>query len=154
MYIDFSIMASISDLVFYPDEQRDEYIPHPNFQAVMDVLSIHVPIEAIYERYFDHPVNTGDVLVFGREEQPGSCIVLDTYRDPLDQLDMIRFGWRTKENIEEVQRLSRLLYDECEYAVCYSEGQSVLLDVLREDKYPRKFHYVTLFEQRIKRYLV
>ena len=124
----------------------------PTF-AVMDRLGIAVPVEEIYERYFDSPVNTGHVLVFQETKGPNSCIVLDTYRDPLDQLDMIQVGWRSQVEDYELRRLSRKFYDECEFAVRYQEGQSVLSEKLREDRYPRTLRYHTVFEQRMKRYV-
>ena len=34
MTYEFWIMASITELVEYPDETCDECIPHPNFQAI------------------------------------------------------------------------------------------------------------------------
>ena len=120
MTYEFWIMASITELVEYPDETCDECIPHPNFQQ---------------ER----------------------CIVLDTYRDPYDQLDMIQFGWKmgTKEAISIVKQLSRRLYDNCEFAVCYKEGQSVLYKVLQEESYPREYSYKkTVYEQQIKKYVL
>lgn len=119
----------------------------------MDRLGIAVPVEEIYERYFDSPVNSGHVLVFQEMEGPTSCIVLDTYRDPLDQLDMIQMGWRSQGEDHELRRLSRKFYDECEFAVRYQEGQSVLSEKLREDRYPRTFRYHAVFEQRMKRYV-
>jgi hypothetical protein len=119
----------------------------------MDRLGIAVPVEEIYERYFDSPVNTGHVLVFQETKGPNSCIVLDTYRDPLDQLDMIQVGWRSQVEDYELRRLSRKFYDECEFAVRYQEGQSVLSEKLREDRYPRTLRYHTVFEQRMKRYV-
>lgn len=153
MKYEFNITASISELVWYPDELSDEYRVHPNFKAVMDRLGIAVPVEEIYERYFDSPVNSGHVLVFQEMEGPTSCIVLDTYRDPLDQLDMIQMGWRSQGEDHELRRLSRKFYDECEFAVRYQEGQSVLSEKLREDRYPRTFRYHAVFEQRMKRYV-
>ncbi|GIO29415.1 MULTISPECIES: hypothetical protein [Paenibacillus] len=69
-------------------------------------------------------------------------------------LDMIRFGWRSQGHHRELQRLSRQLYDECEFPVRYEEGQSVLYRVLQEDRYPRKFYYHTVFEQRLKKYWI
>ena len=150
-------MASIAELVEYPDETCDECIPHSNFQAIMDVLDIKVPIEDIHERFLEQPVNTGDVLVFANKDQQDRCIVLDTYRDPYDQLDMIQFGWRmsTKEGISIVKQLSRRLYDNCEYAVCYKEGQSVLYKVLQKERYPRKYSYMKMVhEQQMKKYVL
>lgn len=150
-------MTSISELVHYPDEWKDEYIPHPNFKAIMDTIGIRAPIEDIYERYFNQPVHTGHVLVFSNKHEPDTCIVFDTYRDALDQSDMIRFGWRIsgKEAIESVKQLSRHLYDECEdVTVFYKEGQCVLYEVLKEERYPRKIYYKKVFNQQIKRYLV
>lgn len=150
-------MTSISELVHYPDEWKDEYIPHPNFKAIMDAIGIRAPIEDIYERYFNQPVHTGHVLVFSNKHEPDTFIVFDTYRDALDQSDMIRFGWRVsgKEAIESVKQLSRHLYDECEdVTVFYKEGQCVLYEVLKEERYPRKIYYKKVFNQQIKRYLV
>lgn len=80
-----------------------------------------------------------------------------TYRDPYDQLDMIQFGWKmgTKEAISIVKQLSRRLYDNCEFAVCYKEGQSVLYKVLQEESYPRKYSYKkTVYEQQMKKYVL
>lgn len=150
-------MTSISELVHYPDEWKDEYIPHPNFKAIMDAIGIRAPIEDIYERYLNQPVHTGHVLVFSNKHEQDTCIVFDTYRDALDQSDMIRFGWRIsgKEANESVKQLSRHLYDECEgVTVFYKEGQCVLYEVLKEERYPRKIYYKKVFNQQIKRYLV
>lgn len=157
MTYEFWIMASITELVEYPDETCDECIPHPNFQAIMDVLDIKVPIKDIHERFLDQSIHTGDVLVFANQHQQERCIVLDTYRDPYDQLDMIQFGWKmgTKEAISIVKQLSRRLYDNCEFAVCYKEGQSVLYKVLQEESYPREYSYKkTVYEQQIKKYVL
>ena len=123
----------------------------------MDAIAIRAPIEEIYERYLNQAVHTGHVLVFSDKNEPGTCIVFDTYRDALDQLDMIRFGWRIrgKETIESVKQLSRQFYDECEDAtVFYKEGQSVLYEVLKEENYPRKIYDKKVFKQQIKRYMV
>lgn len=75
----------------------------------------------------------------------------------MDQSDMIKFGWRIsgKEAIESVKQLSRHLYDECEDATVFSkEGQCVLYEVLKEERYPRKIYDKKVFKQRIKRYIV
>jgi hypothetical protein len=149
---EFWITASISDLVFYPDEWDDKYVTHPNFQAILNELGIAVPVEEIHEHYFSNPVHTGDMLVFRNQEQPSECIVLNAYRDPLDQLDMIQFGWSTVDRGETIRQLSRHFYDECEYAVRYEEGQSVLYHILRKGPYSRIFHYNTVFEQQLKSY--
>jgi len=150
-------MTSISELVHYPDEWKDEYIPHPNFKAIMDAIGIRAPIEDIYECYYNQPVHTGHVLVFSNKHEPGTCIVFDTYRDAMDQSDMICFGWRIsgKEAIESVKQLSRHFYDECENpTVFYKEGQCVLYEVLNEENYPRKIYDKKVFKQQIKRYIV
>ncbi|MEK4155981.1 hypothetical protein NST45_14055 [Paenibacillus sp. FSL R7-0163] len=152
MKYEFGVMASITELVEYPDEQNDAYVAHPNFQIIMDQLGITVPVAEIYEHFFANPVHNGHVLVYSNPVQPNACIVLDTYRDPLDQLDMIYFGWRCSSEIDLIRELSRRFYDECEFAVRYEEGQSVLYKLLKEDTYPRKFYYNTVFEQQLKRY--
>ncbi|WP_068984517.1 MULTISPECIES: hypothetical protein [Lysinibacillus] len=156
MKYEFWIMASITELVDYPDEQSDDYTPQENFQEIMDALDICVPINEIYEHYFNQSVHTGHVLVFANKLQPDTCIVFDTYRNPTDQHAMIQFGWRVsakKANLS-IRQLSRRFYDECEDAVRYEEGQSVLYKVLQEERYPRKLYYEKVFEQQIKRYLV
>lgn len=152
MNYDFWIMASMTELVEYPDEQSDAYIVNPNIQRIIDKLGIAVPIAEIYEHFFANPVHHGHVLLYSNPEQPNTCVVLDTYRDPLDQLDMIQFGWRCSSEIDSIRELSRHFYDQCEFAVRYEEGQSVLYKVLKKDIYPRKFYYNTLFEQQLKRY--
>ncbi len=45
-------MASITELIDYPDDGSDEYTPQSTFQALMDILAIHVPIEEIVHRFF------------------------------------------------------------------------------------------------------
>lgn len=155
MTYDFWIMASILELVEYPDETNDDYIPHPTFQEIMDVLDIQVPIKEIYERFFDQSIHTGDVLVFTNKHLPHACIVLDTYRDPLDQQDLIQFGWRvTAKDVSLIKQLSRELYDHCDFSIRYEEGQSILYQVLQKERYPRKYYYETVYEQQMKQYLV
>lgn len=44
MNYEFSITASMLELVWYPDEWADEFQVHPNFKAVMDRLGILVPV--------------------------------------------------------------------------------------------------------------
>ncbi|MFK5708018.1 hypothetical protein ACI6BU_08525 [Lysinibacillus boronitolerans] len=78
MTYDFWIMASIMELVEYPDETSDDYIAHQTLQTIMNVLEIQVPIAEIYERYFGQSIHTGHVLVFANKQQPHVCVVLDT----------------------------------------------------------------------------
>lgn len=152
---DFWIMASIMELLDYPDEENDHYIPQPTLQAIMDVLNIQVPIKEIYERFFDQSIHTGHVLVFANKHLPHACIVLDTYRDPLDQQDLIRFGWRVAaKDVCLVRQLSRKLFDNCDEGIRYEEGQSILYQVLQEQSYPHKYYYETVFEQKMKNYMV
>lgn len=67
MTYDFWIMASIMELVEYPDETSDDYIAQPTLQTIMNVLEIQVPIAEIYERYFGQSIHTGHVLVFANK---------------------------------------------------------------------------------------
>ncbi|WP_341302728.1 hypothetical protein MHB44_10540 [Lysinibacillus sp. FSL H8-0500] len=94
------------------------------------------------------------MLVFINQHQPDTCIVLDTYRDLLDQQDTIRFGWRvsTKLDLYRIRQLTRQFYDNCEFAVRYEEGLSVLYKVLQQEHYPYKYYYQTVYEQHIKKY--
>ncbi|MBX8943707.1 MULTISPECIES: hypothetical protein [Lysinibacillus] len=155
MTYDFWMMASIMELVEYPDETSDDYIAHPTLQTIMDVLEIQVPIAEIYERYFGQSIHTGHVLVFANKKQPHVCVVLDTYRDPLDQLDLIQFGWRVNtKDVHLVRQLTRKLFDNCEERIRYEEGQSILYQVLQEQHYPRKLYYETLYEQQLKKFWV
>ncbi|MFJ7367957.1 hypothetical protein ACIQVU_00705 [Lysinibacillus sp. NPDC098008] len=154
MTYDFWIMASVTELIDYPDDGSDDYTPQSTFQALMDILAIHVPIEEIVHRFFQQSIHTGDVLVFINQHQPDTCIVLDTYRHPLDQQDTIQFGWRvnTKLDLYRIRQLTRQLYDNCEFAVRYEEGLSVLYKVLQQERYPYKYYYQTVYEQQLKQY--
>lgn len=152
MKYEFRMVGSIVDLVEYPDAGEEVCQPSTDFQAVMDALKIKVPIGRINARFFDSPLHSGDVLVYGAKDTK-ACIVLDTYRDPLDQMDMIRFGWRCSDKDKPLlQRLSRQLYDNLEYGVHYEEGHSPISAMLREDQFPKKYYYVTVFEQQVKYY--
>lgn len=63
MKYEFGIMASITELVEYPDEQNDAYIAHPNFQIIMDQLGITVPVAEIYEHFLP-TLFTTDMCLF------------------------------------------------------------------------------------------
>ncbi|QSB09800.1 hypothetical protein JTI58_22950 [Lysinibacillus fusiformis] len=155
MTYDFWIMASIMELIEYPDEASDDYQTHPTLQAIMDVLDIQVPIAEIYERYLNQSIHTGHVLVFANKQLPHVCVVLDTYRDPLDQHDLIQFGWRVNtKDVRLVRQLTRELFDHCDEGIRYEEGQSILYQVLQEQRYPRQIYYETLYEQQMKKFWV
>ncbi|GGF67511.1 hypothetical protein GCM10010912_10620 [Paenibacillus albidus] len=151
----FLIMAPLYELAYWPDEDAEEYLVHPNFQNIMDALNITIPFHDIYENALEQPVHTGHVLKYVHKDQPGTYIILDTYQDPIDQLGMVQFGWCGTDNHNLIQQLSRKLYDECEHKAYYHEGQSVLYKLARPEQYPRTIRYGDkLFQQELKIYQV
>ncbi|MFP4975813.1 hypothetical protein ACE6ED_10435 [Paenibacillus sp. CN-4] len=149
----FLIMAPLSELTYWPEEDSEDYLVHPNFESIMDVLNLQIPFRDIHEYALKQPVHTGHVLKYVLKDTPGTYIIIDSYQDPLDQLGMVRFGWSCGSHFEELQRLSRKLYDECEDKVFYQEGQSVLYKLARPENYPNIIrHGERVFHQELKVY--
>lgn len=144
----------ITELVAYIDDDSDEYVEDPVFMELRKALDIDIPITTIYERYFDAPVHSGDVLMYASCSHDDHFVVLDTYRDPVDQLDLIRVGVGcSKENVVVVRQLVRQLYDRSETFIHYEEGQYILRKLIDGSAYPKSIDsYGKAFRQRLKTY--
>ncbi|OWR29850.1 hypothetical protein CDO73_12245 [Saccharibacillus sp. O23] len=153
MTYQFLITLSISELICYPDEDEDDHEADERVSRLAEQLGIEFPIAEIYDRYLDMPINTGDVLLFRGAREDG-CLAIDTYREPYDQLDTVRFGGQISDGDERlsiVRGLFRELYDGCATKFLYQEGQSVLSRMIDPSAYPRAIRMEDyLYEQRLK----
>ncbi|OWA33480.1 hypothetical protein B9G55_22745 [Saccharibacillus sp. O16] len=153
MTYQFLITLSIGELIFYPDEFEDDHEADERVRQLAEQLEIAFPMTEIYDRHLEMKINTGDVLLY-RGARRGGCLVIDTYREPYDQLNVVRFGGQIfdeDERLPNVKRLFRELYDGCETKIRYEEGQGVLHRMIDPSGYPctiQMDHY--LYEQRLK----
>jgi hypothetical protein len=133
----FLLTLSLTELVTYPDDYNDYYEEHSLVRELIRVLKIDFPIKQIHERYFNDPVNTGDVLLFKSNEGSNNFIIIDTYKDPFDQLDLVSFGAQVNSNdIVETREIFRRIYDKCRVPISYREGQGVLNEKSTPSNYP------------------
>ncbi|NGZ76936.1 hypothetical protein [Saccharibacillus alkalitolerans] len=138
MNYQFLITLSISELIFYPDEFEEYHEAQAAVRQLAEELGIDFPMTEIYDRYLKMRVNTGDVLLF-RAGSGKNLIVIDTYREPYDQLNVVRFGAQiagTDERLPSVRRLFRELHDGCEVQIRYEEGQGILHNMINPANYP------------------
>ncbi|MFE0597964.1 hypothetical protein [Paenibacillus lactis] len=150
----FLMAIPITELVTYIDDDSDEYVEDPVFMDLRKALDIDIPVTTIYERYLDVPVHSGDVLMYASRSHGDHFVVLDTYRDPVDQLDLIRIGFGcTKEKVAVVRQLVRQLYDRSDTFIHYEEGQYFLQKLIDNTAYPKTIEYYgNVFRQRLKTY--
>lgn len=148
----FLVTLSIMELVNYPDEDSDEYEEDYLFNNLLESMEIEVPFKKLYERYFETPVNTGDVLIY-RSNSTEDYIIFDTYKEPYDQLDLIRLGVQTGNIKEEkIREIFRSLYDRCRTKIHYREGQVILGDLADPCSYPKRIQNNKMYKQLLKIY--
>ncbi|MDY8022005.1 hypothetical protein [Paenibacillus polymyxa] len=150
----FFATISITELVDYPDDDNDYYEEHFLIREIVSTLKIDFPIKQIYERYFDDSINTGDVLLFKSKKDSNNSILIDTFKDPYDQLDLVRFGVQiTSNDIDKIRVLFRQLYDKSSILINYHEGQGILNEICTPARYPKQITINNYkYEQQLKIY--
>lgn len=152
MNYQFLMTLSITELVTYPDDDNDDVEEHILLNEILQEVEVHFPMKQIYERYLDDPVNTGDVLMYKSNVRATDYIIIDTYKEPYDQIDLVRFGAQVSGNkIIKTRERFRKLYDQCGVHIRYQEGQGILNEISNPRLYPREIiidHYT--YHQKLK----
>ncbi|MFT9367353.1 hypothetical protein [Paenibacillus polymyxa] len=150
----FFATLSITELINYPDDDNDYFEGHFLIREIVSILKIDFPIKQIYERYFNDSVNTGDVLLFNSKKDSSHFILIDTFKDPYDQLDLIRIGVQiTSNDIDKIRVLFRQLYDKSSIFINYHEGQGILNNLCAPTMYPKQISINNYkYEQQLKVY--
>ncbi|WP_090738671.1 hypothetical protein [Paenibacillus sp. Mc5Re-14] len=150
----FFATLSITELINYPDDDNDYFEGHFLIREIVSILRIDFPIKQIYERYFNDSVNTGDVLLFNSKKDSSHFILIDTFKDPYDQLDLIRIGVQiTSNDIDKIRVLFRQLYDKSSIFINYHEGQGILNNLCAPTMYPKQISINNYkYEQQLKVY--
>ncbi|MCM3783502.1 hypothetical protein M3231_10990 [Neobacillus mesonae] len=126
----FLMTISISDLVEFEDDFIDACYEKESFKQLRESVDVSIPTVKMYEEYLEAPVDSGDVYLYASKEESLNYILLDLYRDPYDQLDLIRLGISTiEEKYKRVKELARRVYDQSGLNINYLEGQFILKEM-------------------------
>lgn len=138
----FLITLSISELVYYPNDDEDLFVADAWFRKVVDLIDVDVNIEEIYERYYECPVDTGDILFFTSKSLNNAYILIDSFKEGTDQLDLVRLGVQVEDKtlVLTLKEILRKLYDKCRVPISYKEGQGVLYNISKFENYPKKIY--------------
>ncbi|ABG58568.1 hypothetical protein [Cytophaga hutchinsonii] len=123
--IEIKLFLPNNTLVVYPDENKDEFIENPNFKVIRECLNIDIDITDWYNKCIQIALGKMELqkieIYYSSDEE--SYILLDNYRDPYDELDLIGIGVKTTSELgEQVRKLTRILNDESPYNINYCEG--------------------------------
>ena len=129
MLIPFDIM------IFYPDEDIDEYIVEPIFQMIVDSLNIKINIVEIVKDLYKNRGKNSSISVYFSDCTYKNFILLDTEIDATDQLDLIYICIRcTAENGGAIRTHAHEFYTKrCMYNIAYSEGNYIIRDLYKYD---------------------
>lgn len=136
--LEIKMLIPFDELVLYPDDSRDEYIPDPGFQKIADYLHVQLDIPKLHDDLCKglcegkmHP----SISVYYADNTYKNFILIDTYLDPTDQLDFILVGIRcTAENGGTIRQYAHDFYkNRCKYNVLYAEGNYVIRDHYNAD---------------------
>ena len=142
-------------LVFYPNDSKEEYISDPDFQKIADYLNIKIDIPELYkdvcrELHGEAKYNPA-ISVYYADNTYRNFILIDTYRDPTDQLDLIFVCIRcTGDKGGTIRKNAHEFYiKRCKYNVIYAEGNYVIRDHYNTDFSLYKSDF-SLFKQSVK----
>lgn len=128
------------NLVFYPDETKDEFVTDPNFQKILDYLNIKIDIHKLYNDLTEYN-RTGrsnpTINIYYSDNSYKDFIITDTYtyHDPTDQLDLIVVCIRcTEKNAGIIRQYAHEFYQkQCKYNIMYAEGNFVIQELYNTD---------------------
>ncbi|WP_047304861.1 hypothetical protein [Pseudomonas fluorescens] len=133
---EFDICVSMPDFVTWAE---DRHLPNADLAAALSTLGIALDINQLYTRYFDDtPVGTGDVHVYPSTGSQ-SLLVIDLYRDPTDQLDIVSVSLKIEPALLPLALpLLRGFFDaaECQVAFRQSSHSQQLRSLIDESRYP------------------
>ncbi|MGK9237065.1 hypothetical protein KXS07_35480 [Inquilinus limosus] len=131
----------MTDFVVYTSDGDDDFEINQHIQAVIGVLGATADLRSLYRLYFDEtPMGKGDVHAFHGPEGSRNVFVIDLYREPTDQLDIVSFAVRCDELLGPIVK-SRLrsFFDSAAIQLGFEEANSSsrLSLMLDESRYPR-----------------
>lgn len=133
---EFDICVSMPDFVTWAE---DEHLPNADLAAALKCMGIALDIIELYTRYFDAtPVGTGDVHIYPGTES-ASLLVIDLYRDPTDQLDIVSVSLKIEPAAMPLALPHlRGFFDaaECQVAFRQSSHSQQLRSLIDESRYP------------------
>ncbi|QXI26420.1 hypothetical protein [Pseudomonas vanderleydeniana] len=136
---EFDICVSMSDLVTW---EGDDKTPNVDLQAVFAALEIPVNIMELYESYFAHLYNGyGDVHVYHAQNNGGSILAIDLYRELTDQQDLTALSLRIESPaFDQVLAHLRSFFDSATRQVAFEQVSYSrrLREMLDESRYPRQ----------------
>lgn len=133
---EFDICVSMPDFVTWA---QDGPVPNADLAAALNTLGIALDIGKLYTSYFDDtPVGAGDVHIYPGTES-ASLLVIDLYRDPTDQLDIVSISLKIEPRLL-LLALPHLrgFFDaaECQVAFRQSSHSQQLRALIDETRYP------------------
>jgi len=123
---EYEICVSITDLVTW-SEGSDDARENEHLQAIFSALGGTIRLVPLYQAYSDDEdrAGRGDVHVYSFNDTPSTVVVIDTYNDPTDQLDLIAIYIRcTRSASEEIARLISVFFNRASVQV-HASQQSV-----------------------------
>lgn len=152
--LEIKMLIPFDNLVFYPDDSKDEYITESGFQKIADYLNIKIDIPELHDdlcKGLHGGKMNPSISVYYADNTYKNFILTDTYRDPTDQLDFILVCIRcTAENGGTIRQYAHEFYkNRCKYNVIYAEGNRVIRDHYNTDFSLYKAGF-SLFKQSVK----
>lgn len=123
------LTVDFGSLITYPDENKDDFIENIRFAKIQAALGLQFDT-------ISWANNCYDIFAGKRELQEISLhysydgtnyLLIDSYFDPIDQLDLIHVGFKTPASNENTLKyLCRDFYDNCETRIMYTEGTNAV----------------------------
>ncbi|MFE5322109.1 hypothetical protein ACFQ88_25880 [Paenibacillus sp. NPDC056579] len=133
--LEIKMIVPYDSIIFYPDEYKDEYIEEPAFKKLREFLSIEINVSEIVEDLNNNRLRNSPVFIYYSERSFDNFIILDTERDPTDQLDLITICIRcTAKSGGVVRRYAHEFYtSRCNYNIIYYEGNNLIKSLYKID---------------------
>ena len=127
--IEIRMAIPSSKLIYFPDQNNNEYFENESFKAIRNYLNIEIDIQSWYNRCIQ--IGFGKLhlqrieLYYSKDEN--SYILLDNYYDKYDQLGLITIGVKTSNKLGfELRKFTRIFNDESTFNVSYEEGSNAI----------------------------
>lgn len=111
---EFEICVSMTDLVVWSEDHDLPVDQHPELQALFNALGANIDLLPIACQYFEDNCRAGRgaLYVFDFDDKHTTAVVLDTYSEITDQLDLISLYIRcTQEKSAEISLFLQRLFN-------------------------------------------